>query len=252
MTNKKLSSFYFLKNIDPLLVHLGDLAESYPASDPHASIIRLRQYGEVLGRLVAQKFHIYIENEDVYFDLLQNLRSKDQIPSDILGGFNQLRVFGNNALHGFQGSSSDVRKNIQIAVQLGRWFVSIIDNRDKASTLENVLPQNIKEKLNKITVKAQTKKEIKKVSNDFIGQDLSGKNFSGKNLAGFDFSGANLYKANFKHTNLSNTVFDGADIRGADFTGSRGLQSFQLEYAFTDQNTRVSANLVKVTKVNKR
>ena len=113
------------------------------------------------------------------------------------------------------------------------------------------MPRNIKEKLNKITVKAKTKKEIKKVSNYFIGQDLSGKNFSGKNLAGFDFSGANLYKANFKHTNLSNTVFDGADIRGADFTGSRDLQFRQLEYALTDKNTRVPANLLNALQVNK-
>ena len=53
---KKDSSFHFLKEIDPLLVQLGAFAESNPESDPHASLIRLRQYGDVLGRLVAQKF----------------------------------------------------------------------------------------------------------------------------------------------------------------------------------------------------
>ena len=83
--SKKLSGFEFLKNFDLLLVQLGTLAESYPANDPHAALIRLRQYGEVLSRHIAQAFHIYAEGEEANFDLLENLKSGDQIPQDTVG-----------------------------------------------------------------------------------------------------------------------------------------------------------------------
>ena len=250
--SKKVSSFDFLNKFDPLLFQLGALAESYPESDPHASLIRLRQYGDVLGRLVAQKFFIYVESEEVYFDLLESLKVKDQIPPDIIGGFNQLRISGNNALHDFQGHRNDVKKNIRIAIKLGHWFVSISDNQGKINSLEKSLAPDLKNKLNKIITKIQPEEKIQKVSNDFSGQDLSEKNFSGKNLVGFDFSGANLYKASFQNANLKNTIFDGADIRGADFIGSKSLQSYQLEHALIDSHTKLPDNLIGRIKIQER
>jgi type I restriction enzyme R subunit len=107
---KKVSSFDFLNNFDLILVRLGSFAESYPENDPHASLIRLRQYGEILSRHIAGKFNIYIESEEANFDVLENLKSVDQIPQEVISGLNQLRIVGNNALHSFQGGSTDVKK----------------------------------------------------------------------------------------------------------------------------------------------
>ena len=108
--NKKTNSFQFLSIVDPLLVTLGSLAEEYPQNDPHAAIIRLRQFGNLLGRITGQKFGVFFEPEDDYSDLLDNLKNIDQIPNDIINGFDKLRVTGNNALHSFQGDFQDVKK----------------------------------------------------------------------------------------------------------------------------------------------
>jgi hypothetical protein len=48
------------------------------------------------------------------------LKSVDDIPQEVIGGLNQLRILGNNALHSFQGDSTDVKKNIQTAIKLGQ------------------------------------------------------------------------------------------------------------------------------------
>ena len=92
------------------MVTLGSLAEEYPQNDPHAAIIRLRQFGNLLGRITGQKFGVFFEPEDDYSDLLDNLKNIDQIPNDIINGFDKLRVTGNNALHSFQGDFQDVKK----------------------------------------------------------------------------------------------------------------------------------------------
>ena len=241
--SKKVSNFDFLKKFDLILVRLGTFAESYPENDPHASLIRLRQYGEILSRHIAEKFNIYVESEEVNFDLLENLKSVDVIPHEVTSGLNQLRILGNNALHSFQGDSTDVKKNLQTAIKLGQWFVSISRSHGKNNSLEEYLPQEIKQELKGVTLKSQPKKEIKKCSNDFSGKDLSRKFFNGQNLTDFDFSGADLRYTSFKNANLKNTVFDGADIRGAIFLESKNLQSYQLENALKDKNTKIPENI---------
>ena len=117
--SKKVSNFDFLNKFDLIMVRLGTFAESYPESDPHASLIRLRQYGEILSRHIAEKFNIYVESEEVNFDLLENLKSVDDIPQEVTSGLNQLRILGNNALHSFQGNSIGVKEIIQTAIKLG-------------------------------------------------------------------------------------------------------------------------------------
>ena len=107
----------------------------------------------------------------------------------------------------------------------------------------------LKNNLDKMTSKIKPEEKTQKVSNDFSGQDLSGRNFSGKNLVDYDFSGANLYQASFQNANLKNTVFDGADIRGANFIGSKSLQSYQLEHALMDKNTKIPDSLIGKLKI---
>jgi hypothetical protein len=250
--SKNVSSFEFLNNFDSTLVRLGALAESYPKSDPHASLIRLRQYGEILSRHIAEKFNIYVESEEINFDLLENLKNVKQVPREVLSGLNQLRIFGNNALHSFQGDSSDVKKNIQTAIKLGQWFVLISRSQGEDNLLEDYIPQELKHQLKGIALKNQPEKKIRKCSNDFSGKDLSRKNFNGKNLKDYDFSGADLRKASFANANLKNANFDGADIRGAIFLGSNNLQFCQLEYALRDKNTKIPDNINRNFKVDDR
>lgn len=250
--SKKVSSFDFLNKFDLILVRLGTFADSYPENDPHASLIRLRQYGEILSRHIAEKFNIYVENDKSNFDLLENFKSVDDIPQEVTSGLNQLRILGNNALHSFQGDSTDVKKNIQTAIKIGQWFVSISRSNRQNNSLEEFLPQDIKQELKEVTFNSQPKKEIKKYLKDFSGKDFSRKFFNGQNLTDFDFSGADLRKTSFKNANLKNTVFDGADIRGAIFLESINLQSYQLENALKDKNTKIPENINRKFTIDNR
>lgn len=44
------SNFGFLRVHDPLLEHLGALAERYFTDDPSTALLKLRQFGEVLAQ----------------------------------------------------------------------------------------------------------------------------------------------------------------------------------------------------------
>jgi type I restriction enzyme R subunit len=49
------ANFQFLKKHDIQLVRLGALAERYFKDDPNTSLIKLRQFGELLAQLTAAK-----------------------------------------------------------------------------------------------------------------------------------------------------------------------------------------------------
>jgi hypothetical protein len=49
------ANFDFLGTHDAQLVRLGGLAERYFKDDPNTSLIKLRQFGEVLAQLTAAK-----------------------------------------------------------------------------------------------------------------------------------------------------------------------------------------------------
>lgn len=51
----KSANFNFLEQYDAQLVRLGVLAERYFRDDPSTSLIKLRQFGEILAQLVAKK-----------------------------------------------------------------------------------------------------------------------------------------------------------------------------------------------------
>jgi hypothetical protein len=48
-----VTNFAFLEPHDPQLVRLGMLAERYFPDDPNTSLLKLRQFGELLAQLVA-------------------------------------------------------------------------------------------------------------------------------------------------------------------------------------------------------
>ena len=243
--NNKISDFDFLIKIDPLLAKLGYLAETYSKDDPHASLIRLRQFGEVLGRLVAQKFNVFMGEEDDYSDLLDNLKRGETLDHETLNSFDRLRVSGNNALHNFQGDREDVVENIRIAKNLGRWFLSINEKQGRFNSIENNLADNVKNALGEIRPKITSEvNKVKKVVPSYMGKDCSGTNFSNQDLVNCDFTGADLRQARFTNTNLKNAVFNGADVRGANFLGSRNLHHFQLENSYIDNRTKLPENII--------
>jgi len=245
-----MKDYKFLKKYDPELYKLLVFAEGYPANDPQASLIRLRQYGELLARLWASKLNVFIEAEESYSDLLNRLQDRKKIPANICNAFHQLRVGGNEALHFLQGDSKTARENLNIAKKLSKEFdLTFANHLEKSKTQTTSDPLSV---CSEPTLLVGDSLELQEVftmespQTDFTGKELIGVDFSGRDLQGFDFTGAYLNNAKFCLANLKNVSFRGADIRGTDFRGAKYLQSHQVEDTLRDRKTRFPDRLQRV------
>ena len=54
------ANFDFLRPHDPNLVRLGGLAERYFRDDPSTALIKLRQFAELLAKLIAARHGVYL------------------------------------------------------------------------------------------------------------------------------------------------------------------------------------------------
>ncbi|MFC1611765.1 hypothetical protein ACFL6C_12455 [Myxococcota bacterium] len=70
----QLANFYFLAKHDALLDKLGALAESYFQDDPNTSLIKLRQWGEILTQHVAAACGVYTTTDEHWLDLINRLK----------------------------------------------------------------------------------------------------------------------------------------------------------------------------------
>lgn len=114
-------NFGFLEIHDVQLVRLGALAEKYFSDDPNTCVIKLRQFGELLAQLIAANVGIY-DSEARQIDLMRRLRDKGIIKGKVYDLFDQLRVAGNDATHGFTSDQRTALSNLKYARQLGIWF----------------------------------------------------------------------------------------------------------------------------------
>jgi type I restriction enzyme, R subunit len=115
------SNFAFLSAHDAQLVQLGVRAEHYFRDDPATSLIKLRQFAELLSRIVAAH-HAVLDERDSFDEVLRCLSYDRVIPRDIADIFHTLRKFGNDAAHEDKGSHGEALTGLRLARQLGVWF----------------------------------------------------------------------------------------------------------------------------------
>ena len=115
-------NFGFLEAHDVQLVRLGALAERYFHDDPNTCLIKLRQFAELLGQLIAAKTGLYEAGDESQADLLRRLRFERVLPPQVADLFHTLRILGNNAAHGAAGTLSEALNALKYARQAGVWF----------------------------------------------------------------------------------------------------------------------------------
>jgi type I restriction enzyme R subunit len=99
------------------------LAEKYLEDDPNTSLIKMRQFGELLAKHVATKMGTYqTEKEESQYELLRRLRDEGVLSQEIHQLFGEVRRAGNIASHAIQGDSSTALNVLKIGWQLGIWF----------------------------------------------------------------------------------------------------------------------------------
>ena len=116
------ANFDFLGTHDAQLVRLGGLAERYFKDDPNTSLIKLRQFGEVLAQLTAAKSGLLASPEEQQADLLRRLKFERIVPREVGDLFHQLRIAGNRATHAHAGDHAEALSTLKIARELGIWF----------------------------------------------------------------------------------------------------------------------------------
>ncbi len=116
------SNFAFLAKHDVQLVRLGALAERYFHDDPNTCLIKLRQFGELLAQLIAAKTEFLQPREESQADLLRRLKFERLLPPQVADLFHEIRILGNRADHGTDGTAAEALNALKYARQAGVWF----------------------------------------------------------------------------------------------------------------------------------
>jgi type I restriction enzyme, R subunit len=122
-SEKFSANFSHLQAVDEQLVRLGALAEKYFADDPNTSLIKMRQFGELLAKHVATQMGQYDpEREESQYELLRRLRDEGALPFQTYQLFGEIRRAGNTASHANQGDQATALNILKMGWQLGVWF----------------------------------------------------------------------------------------------------------------------------------
>jgi len=116
------ANFGFLDAHDAKLVQLGALAERYFRDDPSTCLFKLRQFAELVAKLVAAHQALYVGERETFEETLRRLGFERAIPREAADVFHQLRKLGNAAAHEQRGGHSEALTGLKLARQLGIWF----------------------------------------------------------------------------------------------------------------------------------
>lgn len=126
MAGTTSTNFDFLAKHDAQLVRLATLAERYFNEDPSTSLTKIRQFSELMAKLVAAHFGLLRSPEETQSDLLRRLKAEAGLQRQVLDVFHYLRKAGNSATHDFTGTHGEALTALKLARQLGIWFHKMI------------------------------------------------------------------------------------------------------------------------------
>jgi Domain of unknown function (DUF4145) len=114
-------NFGFLTEHDPLLTTCGARAECYVFDDPNTSLVKTRQFGELLARHVAARFGFDARGME-FGSVLRTLSENRFIPGKTREVFDVLRLQGNEAIHEHSGDRQSALTSLVAAYHLALWF----------------------------------------------------------------------------------------------------------------------------------
>jgi type I restriction enzyme R subunit len=116
------NNFDFLKAHDAKLEQLGALAERYFHDDPATCIVKLRQFAELMTKLIAARHALLNDQRETFEETLRRLSFERVLPREAADVFHALRKVGNHATHNAEGTHSDALTALKFARQLGIWL----------------------------------------------------------------------------------------------------------------------------------
>jgi len=115
-------NFGFLSTHDGRLVTLGGLAERYFRDDPSTAIVKLRQFAELMAKLIAAHHAVYRNERESFEETLRRLSYERYIPKEAADIFHAIRKAGNTAVHEAKGNHATALTALKFAWSLGIWF----------------------------------------------------------------------------------------------------------------------------------
>ena len=88
------TNFACLLKYDEQLVRLGILAEKYFAEDPKTSLLKIRQFPELLAQQVASHVGEYGTPGESQYEVLRRLQDQGILPREIAQLFGEIRREG--------------------------------------------------------------------------------------------------------------------------------------------------------------
>lgn len=116
------ANFGFLRAHDATLAGLGGLAERYFREDPSTSLMKLRQFAELMAKLIAAHHAVYSDTRGGFEETLQRLSYERILPREVADVFHRLRKLGNVAVHEAKGTHAEALSGLKLARELGVWF----------------------------------------------------------------------------------------------------------------------------------
>lgn len=116
-------NFGFLITISPTLERIAGFAEAYLADDPNGSLMKTRQWAEILAKRIAAQVGLALEPTDTQFDILKRLEQSGAISGDVARLFHSIRKTGNEAVHSAAGDREEAETTLKMAHTLAVWFM---------------------------------------------------------------------------------------------------------------------------------
>jgi type I restriction enzyme, R subunit len=117
------ANFEFLRPQGQQLVRLAAQAEHYFRTDPNTSLIKLRQFAELLAKEVAARTGSLRSPDESFSEVLGVLGRSGYASRQALDLFHYLRKAGNDAVHGDLDDFAAALGGLKVARELAGWFV---------------------------------------------------------------------------------------------------------------------------------
>lgn len=115
-------NFGFLAKHDVILVKHAALAERYVFDDANSSLIKLRQFAELLAEHCSAYAAILVDEQDSFLNVLDKLWNAGVLGAQVSQLFHGIRKSGNEAAHGHTGDRREALHQLQMARKLAIWF----------------------------------------------------------------------------------------------------------------------------------
>lgn len=117
------ANFGYLKDLSTELFQLGVLAERFFGIDANTSLIKSRQFGELMVKEIAALSGLYDPaDRESTNDLLRRLSVQQVIPREIADIFHAVRKSGNEATHSMKGTPAEALAALKFCRALGIWY----------------------------------------------------------------------------------------------------------------------------------